>query len=666
MDELLNGQDEIIDAASDEEKADIPVVEAEVVTQEESDWQRRHNQIEAIRNEIRNRVRSVAVRSNVSLRPAKPKPTISDSGEKSVGIYTRVSTKSTEQTSSIENQTIYYTKKVTEEPQWTLHRIYSDEGKSGTSTKKRDAFNEMMRDAERKDIDLILCASVSRFARNMSDCMNWIRQLKTKNPSHPVGVYFETEKIYTLDPDSNQRLSIHAMLADWESANKSARMILSYDQRICTGQYPVLDLLGFRHTKSGELIIHPEERKTVRFMFLAKMVGYDDDGIAEVLTEKERPTLKGRTNWNANMVRAIMTNERRWGDLEARKTIVVDVVEHKTKKNENDRISAYLEGHHEGIVTPEIARAVKMVNASGRRLEGGVCDIMVIPHGALKGFVCINPAWGGIDHGAFMEVCTSVYDDDEIDRLEHEIRVWSGEDASKVLSLQLTGYDVPRGIYFLNSRMPSLTISKNNIKFSKACYTKLGQCPYVEVLYHPILQAIIVRESTEGSANSIRWDNGAGKVAGAIGAKAFTQAIFDNMRWKPEYRFRFRGITKERDGKKFLLFALDEPQILPSAKDRKIFEELRLDSESVQYIPYKQDSPAIPQMGITAHHGYPEEWKQTFGMNYGVWKQRNKIISAITAQDISEPGIVTLNPLIGQIPTREEILYELDELLMSM
>ena len=53
------------------------------------------------------------------------------------------------------------------------------------------------------------------------------------------------------------------MLAEWESANKSRRMILSYDQRICTGQYQVCDLLGFRHTEDGNLIIQEEEAKTV-------------------------------------------------------------------------------------------------------------------------------------------------------------------------------------------------------------------------------------------------------------------------------------------------------------------------------------------------------------------------------------------------------------------
>ena len=86
------------------------------------------------------------------------------------------------------------------------------------------------------------------------------------HPAHPIGVYFETENIYTLNPNSQYNLDIQALLADWESGNKSRRMILSYDQRIMTGQYPVADLMGYRHTKDGQLVIEPEEAKTVRFI----------------------------------------------------------------------------------------------------------------------------------------------------------------------------------------------------------------------------------------------------------------------------------------------------------------------------------------------------------------------------------------------------------------
>lgn len=78
--------------------------------------------------------------------------------------------------------------------------------------KHRKDFRQMLMDAGDKKMDLILCASVSRFARNVSDCIDQVRILRTMNPSHPVGVYFETENIYTLDPDCDQGLQIHALV----------------------------------------------------------------------------------------------------------------------------------------------------------------------------------------------------------------------------------------------------------------------------------------------------------------------------------------------------------------------------------------------------------------------------------------------------------------------
>ena len=408
---------------------------------------------------IRQRVKNAKVPEGTIFRPARPKPSITDNGEKTVAVYARVSTKSEEQVSSIENQTKYYMEKIEKTPNWEMYEIYADEGKSGTSMKKRTEFRRMLEDAAQKKMDIILCASVSRFARNMTDCMEQISNLKTANPSHPVGVYFETENIYTLDPDCEQVLSIHAMLADWESANKSRRMILSYDQRICTGQYPVSDLLGYRHTSDGDLVIVEDEAVTVRFIFLARLDGYSCEEIAEILTEKERKTLTGRTEWNSGMVKNIMSNERRWGDLEARKTIVIDYKKGKTMKNTDIRDSAYVPNHHEGIVTPEIAKAVKMISASARRIDG-VPDISVIDKGGLKGFVSVNPAFSGVNKDTLMQLSCSVYDEEEYSHLEHEARIINGEVHSSILSMDFTGYYVPHSAFFINRDTPTLTISR--------------------------------------------------------------------------------------------------------------------------------------------------------------------------------------------------------------
>lgn len=653
------------------EDCEIIDTEGNVISSTDSsdigDWEKRHNEIEEQREKIRNRVRKTRSGNGV-IRKAKPKPTISDTGHKQVGVYARVSTKSTNQVSSIENQTRYYTKKVGDTPNWTLHEIYSDEGKSGTSTQHRTEFKRMIEDAAQKKIDLILCSSVSRFARNMSDCMTLVRQLKSMNPSHPVGVFFETENIYTLDPDCKQNLSIHAMLADWESANKSRRMILSYDQRICTGQYPVLDLLGYRHTKEGELIIQPEEAKTVRFIFLAYIGGYDCDEIAEILTERERPTLRGRTDWNTSMVMNIMSNERRWGDLEARKTIVIDYVEHKSKKNEHDRVSAYEEDHHEPIVSREIALAAQMVKKSSRKMTEGVPDFSVIHKGNLKGFVSICPGWGGIDGSALLEICQEVYEEEELEELNHKIRIWSGEEQGKVVSMALSGYQVPHGIYFLNKSLPALTVGRRRIKFSKACHEKLNYCRWVEILYHPIIQTIIIRQTTPDNPNCIEWEKEDGKLVSSISSRAFSTAIYESLHWKKEFSFKFRGITKERGMSKILVFSLDEPQIIVGKKYKNHPDVEKESNQPFGFVKYKTDTG---QENKPENNGivcaYPEEWmKRRIGINYFIREQRDSMINAITEEDIEETGVVVENPVIGHIPSRQEIVNELEELLMTM
>ena len=590
-----------------------------------ADWQSRHLESERRKAEIRDRIHKQAEQGQKTakdyFRPAKPTPSIYDSDLKRVAVYARVSTSSEEQISSIENQTLYYTKKIAETENWNLQDIYSDEGKSGTSLRKRDAFKRMMRDAKDQKMDLIICASISRFARNFSDCMTQIAALKTMHPAHPIGVYFETENIYTLNPSSQYSLDIQALLADWESGNKSRRMILSYDQRIMTGQYPVADLMGYRHTKDGQLVIEPEEAKTVRFIFLAFIQGYDYEQIAMILTQKKRSTLRGRQEWNGVMVANIMKNERRWGDLEARKSIVVDYKLGKVTKNNGNRCSAYVPEHHEAIVSPEIARAAHLVASSSKKC--GVQDIVVIRQGALKGFVGIHPNWNGINAESIRSLCLSTYLPEEMAKLNKMAEMRSG----KKLDMASSDYLTVSGTCFINQSGPVMTISKNGIRFSKACHTRLDDCEDVELLYHPILQVVILRKSNRKFSTAMRWrdDN---DVHSAFSARAFSGLVFQTLNWRRNCRYQCRGICQERENAKFLLFELDESRIL-----------------------------------IGKNH---YEQAEGYSMNLECRLYRRKWVQSITARDVMESGQVVENPMIGAIPSRNEVQRELDDLLMSM
>lgn len=112
-----------------------------------------------------------------------------------VAAYCRVSTDQEEQLNSFENQVEYYTKYIQDNPLYQMAGIYADEGISGTNTKKREEFKRMIRDCEEGKIDLVITKSISRFARNTQDCLEYSRRLKNLG----IGIFFEKEHINTLD-----------------------------------------------------------------------------------------------------------------------------------------------------------------------------------------------------------------------------------------------------------------------------------------------------------------------------------------------------------------------------------------------------------------------------------------------------------------------------------
>ncbi len=625
-------------------------------------WRPQDADREYYRYETKKRIQHYSVPPQTVFRPAKPTPTIRDDAHKRVAVYARVSTKSKEQVSSIENQTKYYTEKIEKTPNWELAEIYSDEGKSGTSKKWRPEFKRMLEDAAKKKMDLIVCASVSRFARNVSDLIEEVRKLRTTNPSNPVGVYFETEDLYTLDPNINERLQMQGLFSEWESGNKSRRMILSYDQRISTGQFPISDLLGLRHTIEGGFVIEEEEAKTVKYIFLATLCGHSAGEIAEVLTEKQRPTLRGRTEWTSEMVKAIMENERRWGDLEVRKRVVIDYKEKVTAKNNGLRDGAYIPHYHEGIVSPEIARAAHMMRVS-RYKFGSVPDVYVIDHGALKGFVSISPIWSGIDNNAFQDISRQVYDDEEFEELQNEASIRNGSKHSNVLSLSLNDYRIAPGVMFMTRSDPQLTFAQRSMKLNAVCREKLGQKKYIEFLYHPVLEVVAIRSCNATNPNAVQWNDD--KKGLQLCTSAFSKAVYDRLDWMKRYKFRFRGVTRNRGGERIIFFFLDEPQILVG-KDKKCLAGVDDSGSTAKYIPYKESGEHDDVMPQASQIAYPEDWSGQVGVSYEIKKKRGNVLDAVSADDIRNRGAKVINPFIGVIPPQNKLKDELEQIYRVM
>lgn len=298
----------------------------------------------------------------------------------------------------------------------------------------------------------------------------------------------------------------------------------------------------------------------------------------------------------------------------------------------------------------------------------GIPDTKVISVGSLKGFVGVNPAWSGINNDAFHHLCRSVYTNEEIEKLHQYMNIFDEKESKSIDNKEFSGFQVPYGIGYLTQHMPSLTISKKYIQFNKSCHKRFDECNYIEIYYHPIMQTIIIRKADENTEGAVNWGNKGDREIKPILAKAFCEAVYENMCWKKDYKFRLRGITKERNGVKIMLFFLDEPQIILGRKQRQQLDKTQIELlDENMYIPYKENVESNNNSDvIETEFGYPEEWNHSIGISYELKAMREISISKITAEDINAEGVLMENPIIGHIPTKNEIKEEVEEILMSM
>lgn len=220
----------------------------------------------------------------------------------------------------------------------------TDEGISGTSLKHRDEFNKMIADCRAGKIDMIITKSVSRFARNVEDFIGTVRNLAELKPR--VGVFFESEAIFSLNDDSQMALTFQATMAEEESHTRSRSMETSLRMRLDHGIPLTPKLFGYTHDEEGELQINPEEAPTVKLMFYMYLYGYSTQQIADTLIAQERLSYFGKLCWTASGVASVLRNERHCGDVLTRKTYTENYRTHRTLKNYGEKPQSWYFNHH--------------------------------------------------------------------------------------------------------------------------------------------------------------------------------------------------------------------------------------------------------------------------------------------------------------------------------
>ena len=556
------------------------------------------NNSEFQKEKIRNKYKGVNP-DELDIIPAIPQVNFyEDKNEKRVAVYARVSTDDPRQTSSYELQKNHYIDIVNKHIGWKLADIYADEGISGTSLNHRDSFIRMINDCRAGKIDLIVTKSVARFARNTLDCIGYARELAKLKP--PVGILFETENIYTLNSNSEMSLTFIATLAQEESHNKSEIMNASIEMRFRRGIFLTPPLLGYDVDDAGNLIINQEEAKTVGLTFFMYLYGYTCQQIAESLTQLGRRSKKGNTIWSPGAILQILQNERHCGDVLARKTWTPDYLDHKSKKNKQDRNQYLKKNNHEAIISRDDFIAVqRLISNAKYGHKGFLPELNVVNEGVLTGFVSINPRWAGFKAKDYRAASDSVSISSENKSEIIEIEAQSGD-------FDLRNFEVVRSQFFDTAHKICITFSLENIQFSTECIRKFDKTSHVEMLVNPNEKLFAVRPCSEKMRNAVQWAKADNNLyySRNICCAAYIKTLYELFGWNLEYKYRARGIRRQKDNEILIIFDIKETEIFI------LQDETRPNGQ----LP--KDLKPFTNGANNAIVAYPPTWANNFGNNY--------------------------------------------------
>ena len=278
-----------------------------------------------------------------------------------VAAYCRVSTEEEEQQSSYEAQCTYYTDRIMSNPDWNMAGIFADAGITGTSTKKRENFNRMIRKCRQRKIDLILTKSISRFARNTLDSLKYIRALKELG----IGIIFEKENINTLEMDTELIITFMSAFAQSESESISANVRWGKRQAMKEGKASVnfKKLYGYYLDSEGDPQVDPDKAEVIRGIYDHYRQGASLRMIKQDLEAKGVPNPAGGEKWGIDQIRNILGNEKYCGDVLLQKSFTQDCISKKIVKNTGQLPMYLIRNNHPAIVSREVYQTVQAEKA---------------------------------------------------------------------------------------------------------------------------------------------------------------------------------------------------------------------------------------------------------------------------------------------------------------
>ena len=585
--------------------------------------------------------------SNIHMIAASTEQSGGDGHVLRVAAYCRVSTDDLDQAISIALQIDEYKKKIKSNPQWKYMGTYVDDGFSGTNTEHRQGFQKLMADALDGKIDLIITKAVSRFARNLMDCIVWVEALQNHEP--PVGVIFEQEGLNTLAQTSNIILIVLAMVAQEESHMKSEAILLSLEWRFSRGRFLTPRLFGYNVVevpdgyggRKKELRVNEAEANVVRWMYYNVLNGVSTEELAGVLTELAVPTGGRRkdgtlnTHWTGSGVNSVLRNEKHCGDVLARKYYTPNYKDHKKKKNKGRKNKYFQADHHEAIVSRSVWNAAqRILNSRRYGHNGSYLSMCIIDHGALTGYISMNRSWAGFesqDYFRASQIVMGLLDENLKVNLEKEYLPEAGRrigglvddhgisqiardlsQAEQKIKDELEGrqtsekderkreeitktFQVVSGEMFSHVKEPVVRFSRSKITFNASC-TALMDAEYAEILFNPVERMLVVRPCKEHHPNAVPWQNR------PLSAFALTTVFYNSLCWDAEYTYRVPAQRLREPGGDAVVLTFDldnyvgravnrKEEVILARKEEELAQEQREDAKSFFFPPEEDEEP---------------------------------------------------------------------------